>query len=118
VLLSDADRDQLLETLKLHAAAGRIEMDELERRVGIVEMADTFEQAGAAMDGLPLLPAPPAPESRRGGRRRGRHAEADRPEPGWQPTGERFRDPRSGQVMRVWVDASGGRHYVGDTGSA
>ncbi len=30
----------------------------------------------------------------------------------WQPTAERFRDPRSGEVMRVWQDSAGGRHYV------
>ncbi|MDQ6834624.1 MAG: hypothetical protein M3016_00370 [Actinomycetota bacterium] len=29
-------------------------------------------------------------------------------------TVERFRDPRSGRVMRVWEDAAGTRHYVPD----
>lgn len=29
------------------------------------------------------------------------------------PTGERFRDPSSGKITRVWVDpADGSRHYV------
>ncbi len=32
----------------------------------------------------------------------------------WTPTEERFRDPRSGQIMRVWTDANGGRHYLRD----
>jgi len=27
---------------------------------------------------------------------------------------QRFRDPRTKRVMRVWVDADGGRHYVPD----
>ena len=27
---------------------------------------------------------------------------------------ERFRDPRTNRVMRVWVDAAGARHYVAD----
>ena len=40
--------------------------------------------------------------------------EADGPAVDWQPTGERFRDPRTKRIMRVWVDAGGGRHYVPD----
>ena len=36
------------------------------------------------------------------------------PSAGWEPTPERFRDPRTGTVMRVWVDGTGGRHYVPD----
>ncbi len=43
------------------------------------------------------------------------HGESDRPGSDWTPTSERFRDPKSGKVMRVWVDPSGGRHYVVDT---
>ena len=53
---------------------------------------------------------------RRGGllARRG-HAEAAQPRPGWERTAERFRDPASGTIMRVWVDpADGSRHYVPD----
>ena len=29
---------------------------------------------------------------------------------------ERFRDPSTNAVMRVWVDPAGGRHYVADEG--
>jgi hypothetical protein len=44
-----------------------------------------------------------------------RHGEADKPKPGWVPTKERFVDPSTGRVMRVWVDAdSHTRHYVPD----
>jgi hypothetical protein len=42
--------------------------------------------------------------------RRG-HGESDASAPGWTPTGERFRDPKTGKVMRVRVDGAGGRHY-------
>ncbi len=37
---------------------------------------------------------------------------------GWLPTQERFRDPTTGKIMRVWVDpADQSRHYVPeDTG--
>jgi hypothetical protein len=41
-----------------------------------------------------------------------RHGESIAPESGWKPTDEVFRDPTSQQKMRVWVDLSGGRHYV------
>jgi hypothetical protein len=38
----------------------------------------------------------------------------DRPRPGWRPTAERFRDPKTRRVMRVWEDGAGVRHYVAD----
>ena len=105
--LGDADRDALLEQLKRHAAAGRLSVEELERRVGIVLGADTREQASPALADLPPLPdAEPA-------RRRGRgHGESDAVAADWEATDERFRDPRTNRIMRVWIDALGGRHYV------
>jgi hypothetical protein len=108
--LSDGDREFLYEQLKRHAAAGRLSVEELERRVAAVANADTHDAAAQIMADLPPLPGE-APRSRRLTWGRG-HAETDTPAPGWTPTGERFRDPRSGQVMRVWVDTGGGRHYV------
>ena len=33
---------------------------------------------------------------------------------GRRPTGERFRDPKTGKVMWVWLDGAGGRHCVVD----
>jgi Domain of unknown function (DUF1707) len=114
VLLGDADRELLYETLKRHAAEGRLDVPELERRVAIVAQADTREAAAVAMDGLPPLPpAVPAPVERRPRWGRG-HGEAEKPSPDWQPTNERFRDPRTKAVMRVWVDAGGTRHYVAE----
>ena len=45
--------------------------------------------------------------------RRRSHAHAARPGAGWVPTAERFRDPASRVVMRVWIDpADQSRHYV------
>jgi hypothetical protein len=41
-----------------------------------------------------------------------RHRETDRPQAGWQRTGEVFNDPSTNRVMRVWLDESGERHYV------
>jgi hypothetical protein len=74
--------------------------------------ADSVERAAAdALAGMPLLPQA---AGRRSG---GGHGEARAPGPGWVATAERFRDPTSGRVMRVWVDAvTGARHYVPDGG--
>lgn len=42
----------------------------------------------------------------------GRHAQTRKPEPGWVPMAERYRDPSSGVIMRVWIDPSDeSRHY-------
>jgi hypothetical protein len=112
VRVSDQEREALFEQLSRHAAAGRLDVAELERRVGVVAAAQTREEATAVLADLPPL-AGATPTSERPRRRRG-HGDADAPRPDWQPTGERFRDPRTGRVMRVWVDAGGGRHYVVD----
>jgi hypothetical protein len=109
VRLSEADREVLYEQLARHAAEGRLEVDELERRVGAVAAATTRAQAAAALSDLPPLADPSAARTARG--RRG-HGQADRAAPDWQPTDERFRDPRTRTIMRVWVDSLGGRHYV------
>jgi DNA-binding SARP family transcriptional activator len=58
---------------------------------------------------------PGTPGAGRRGDSRGRHAQTRKPEPGWVPTAERFRDPSSGVIMRVWIDPSDeSRHYVPD----
>jgi len=92
LLLGDADRELFYDALERHAAEGRLDTAELERRVTIVAEADTRDER--------------RPRWGRG------HGEADQPQPGWQPTNERFRDPRTRHVVRVWVDAAGARHYV------
>jgi hypothetical protein len=39
-----------------------------------------------------------------------------RPGAGWEPTGERFQDPQSGQTLQVFYDPrSGERRYVSDS---
>jgi hypothetical protein len=112
MLLGDADRELIYETLKRHAAEGRLDVAELERRVGLVAEAQTREQAAAVVADLPALAAIPEPTPRP---RRGRgHGEADKPAPDWRPTNERFRDPRTRRVLRVWVDPAGERHYVAE----
>jgi DNA-binding SARP family transcriptional activator len=55
------------------------------------------------------------PGAGRRGKPRGRHAQTRKPGAGWVPTAERFRDPSSGVIMRVWIDPSDeSRHYVPD----
>jgi hypothetical protein len=77
-----------------------------------VAEAETREQAAAAIADLPPLAGVPEPAPRpRWGRG---HGEADKPAPDWQPTSERFRDPRTRRVLRVWVDPAGERHYVAE----
>ncbi len=114
MLLSDVEREQLLERLSRHAAAGRIDLPELERRVAAVAAAQTREEAAAVMADLPPLPDDRAAAAERRPRWGRGHGESDAPAPDWAPTSERFRDPRTNMVMRVWVDTGGGRHYVAD----
>jgi hypothetical protein len=112
VLLSDADREVLFEKLAIHAAAGRLGIEALELRVAAIAAAETREQAAAVMADLPPVDGGSPPEGRphwgTG------HGEAPVPAPDWHPTNERFRDPGTTKVMRVWVDTAGGRHYVAD----
>ena len=125
----DRDRERLFALLSAHAAADHIDLEELERRVVAVSEAERREQAEAVLADLPALPeralerisAPgfgdePARAGAEAGRPRwGRgHADSDRPADGWRATEERFRDPKTRRVMRVWEDAAGGRHYVPD----
>ncbi len=120
-LAAGADRERLVALLREHYAVGLFGLDELDRRVGMVLSAQYLDEAAAAVADLPGVSAP-GPESgtaapRRDKRRRG-HAHADKPAAGWIPTDERFRDPTTRAVMRVWVDpADQSRHYVPEPGA-
>ena len=125
-LLGDAERDRLTAVLREHYAAGRLSLDELRRRAEIVFAAAYLDEAEAALAELPAIAAEGTGARRdasRGPRRsrprRGGHAESASPAPGWVRTAERFRDPSSGEIMRVWVDpADDSRHYVPDDPTA
>jgi DNA-binding SARP family transcriptional activator len=74
------------------------------------------EQAGRAMAERTGVPGTPGAGRR--GNPRGRHAQTRKPRAGWVPTAERFRDPSSGVIMRVWIDQSDeSRHYIPDGAS-
>jgi hypothetical protein len=112
---SDADRERLVALLREHYAMGQLELDELDRRVGMVLGALYIDEAAAAVADLPLLANPSNARSAgpRPVRRRRGHAETAKPAAGWIPTGERFRDPTTRAVMQVWIDpADHSRHYV------
>jgi DUF1707 SHOCT-like domain len=109
--LSDAEREEVAELLARHSAEGRLSVDELEQRLAALYRARSREEATAVIRDLPPLPSP-QPRRPRG---RG-HAEAETPDVRWIATNERFRDPSTQRIMRVWVDpASGARHYVPDS---
>lgn len=109
VRISDAERDHMVEVLRRHLAEGRLDLDTFEDRVGTVVSARSRREADRAFVDLPLLAA--ASTAKRAGRRRS----TERPKPWWRPTDERFRDPASGLLTRVWVDPfDGSRHYLPD----
>ena len=111
-LASDADRERLVALLREHYAVGLFGLDELDRRVGVVLSAQYLDVAAAAVADLPATAGTGTATPRRARRRRG-HAHAAQPAAGWIPTTERFRDPSTSTVMRVWVDpADQSRHYV------
>ncbi len=114
-LASDADRERLVALLREHYAVRLFGLDELDRRVGLVLSAQFLDEAAAAVADLPAAApgtTPGTAPQRRARRRRG-HAHADQPAAGWIPTSERFRDPGTSMVMRVWIDpADQSRHYV------
>jgi hypothetical protein len=125
-LLGDTERDRLAAVLREHYAAGRLSLDELRRRAEIIFAAAYLDEAEGALAELPAIAAEgtgavrgTGQQPRRGRPRRRGHAEADQPAPGWVRTAERFRDPSSGVIMRVWVDpADDSRHYVPDDATA
>jgi hypothetical protein len=118
-LVGEADREQLLGLLREHYARGLLDLEEMSRRVGVVLGSTYSDEAAAAVTDLPLLTRPasgepsPARASRgRPGQRR-RHAQQAQPGAAWVPTPERFRDPSTRTIMRVWIDpADLSRHYV------
>ncbi len=108
--LGEVERERLVGALNDAYAEGRFDLEELRRRMAVVLTAETTADAAEVLGDLWIPPSSQQP-----GRRRRRHAQARQPDARWVPTEERFRDPSSGTVMRVWVDPSDrSRHYVPD----
>jgi len=116
-VLGEADRERLLSLLREHYAREQLDLAEMSRRVGVVLAATYSDEAAAAVLDLPLLGGPSAPSAvparrARIGQRR-RHAQRMEPDVAWVPTPERFRDPSTRAIMRVWIDPGDlSRHYV------
>jgi len=111
-LAAEADRERLVVLLREHYALGLLDLDELDRRVSVVLSARYLDEAASVIADLPQLAGPETTQRRPVKQRRG-HAEAAKPAAGWIPTAERFRDPTTRAVMRVWIDpADQSRHYV------
>jgi hypothetical protein len=117
-LAGDADRERLVALLREHYARGQLDHEQLESRLGTVLSAQYLDEAASAVADLPQLAgagtrAGAGARAGRPARRRRGHAHAAEPAAGWVPTAERFRDPQTQAVMRVWVDpADQSRHYV------
>jgi Domain of unknown function (DUF1707) len=119
--LDEAGRERVLALLREHYAQGRLNHAELDRRVGIVLSATYTDEAAATVADLPTIigasGTPATPGAAAGlpiGQRR-RHATQAAPSAAWVPTPERFRDPSTKKIMRVWIDpADQSRHYVPD----
>jgi uncharacterized protein DUF1707 len=109
----EADRERFLSLLREYFARGELDSEELDRRVGLVLTATYLHEAAAAVTDLQLTDTSTAATDPI--RRRRGHAEAATPAAGWIPTDERFKDPTTRTVMRVWIDpADQSRHYVPD----
>ena len=116
-LAAEADRERLVALLREHYALGQLDLEELDRRVGLVLSASYLDEAAAAVADLPGLADPGTSGPRPVKQRRG-HAQAAKPAAGWLPTDERFRDPATQAVMRVWIDpVDHSRHYVPESSS-
>jgi hypothetical protein len=121
VRIGDPERERLSGILREHYAEGRLTLEELRRRAEIVLAATYTDEAAQALAELPPVAGGghgagvTAQTPRRGLLSRRGHAESAQPAAGWVQTAERFRDPSTGVIMRVWVDpADGSRHYVPD----
>jgi hypothetical protein len=115
--LDEAGRERILALLREHYAQGRLDHAALDRRVGIGLSATYTDEAAATLADLPWIVGasgtPAAPVLPIGQRRR--HATHATPGAAWVPTPERFRDPSTKKIMRVWIDPTDqSRHYIPD----
>jgi hypothetical protein len=108
----DAERNHTVGVLRAHLLDDRLTIEEFAERSLAAYGADTHEELDGILADLPPLTTR---TSRDPQAHRGRHGESELPAVGWRPTRERFRDPSTNRVMRVWVNpADASRHYVAE----
>ena len=106
---TDEEREAIVAVLQRHFVDDRLTLEQYTERVGDVWEADDRHALDAVLTDLPPLPTTPVDAGRR------RHGEGAVPSVTWRPSRERFRDPTTGRIMRVWVDVvDGTRHYVAE----
>jgi hypothetical protein len=64
LLASDAERERVAEALRTHAAAGRLDPEEHEQRLGLAFAARTRGDLAPLLDDLPAAPGPQPRRSR------------------------------------------------------
>ncbi len=106
------DPDATARELGRHYLAGHLEAGELDSRLTRLYIED---DPGGALADLPARAREHDPEPRSRGWWRIRHGESGAAESDWLPTTERFVDPTTQRVMRVWTHpATQARHYVAE----
>ena len=112
---AEADRSACIDRLQHAYAEGRLDEAALRARIDAALHAQTVGELEALVRDLP--PAlPPSPSGGSAARPRGdRHGERGHVErDGLRRTDERFRDPTTNRIMRVWLTPSGERRYLPD----
>jgi len=110
---SDADRERALALLQRAFADGRLSEDELRARIDRVLHATSQQALTELTHDVAAPSSPPSTSSKSSSPHKGRHGEHGDTD-GLRPTDERFRDPSTKRVMRVWLTASGERRYLPD----
>lgn len=67
----EQEQDRLLNALRRHLAAGRLDLEQFDARCAVLYAAVSRSGARSALDGLPLLDAAPPGSRRRPKKRRG-----------------------------------------------
>ena len=110
--IGDAERSAVVEELSRHAAQGRLDMDELEERLGAVYGAKTAPELVAVLAGLRAAPPPRWPSQ--GAARTCAQRSAARAASASSPVGLAADSrPRRAQHHSTWVRAVGGLLAIG-----
>ena len=106
---SDADREQVIDTLKVAFVQGRLTRDELDARAGQTFASRTYAELAAATADIPAGPpaarepaASQPPGNRPPASRQGTGRPASRQGTGWDAVGQEVRRVEPGRVGRLF----------------